>query len=148
MYVVLSFGLVRRYCQGRQSVQPAVTERWLSMALVGVVHGIKIEWLLPCPVRESTGCLRHLARRTGEVLNRAELTRRQDSKGKKVVHPGRVELPTYRSVVCRSIQLSYGCTLLPFCGGMRDYAVVKEIIHKSLLQELQRINLSMEHKEC
>ena len=30
--------------------------------------------------------------------------------GEKVVQPGGVEPPTYRSVVCRSIQLSYGCT--------------------------------------
>jgi hypothetical protein len=34
-----------------------------------------------------------------------------------VVQPGGVEPPTYRSVVCRSIQLSYGCTRrLPSCG--------------------------------
>jgi hypothetical protein len=33
-----------------------------------------------------------------------------------MVQPGGVEPPTYRSVVCRSIQLSYGCTC-PTCGG-------------------------------
>ena len=33
-----------------------------------------------------------------------------------MVQPGGVEPPTYRSVVCRSIQLSYGCTY-PTCGG-------------------------------
>jgi hypothetical protein len=37
------------------------------------------------------------------------------------VQPGGVEPPTYRSVVCRSIQLSYGCTCRcrrrPPCGG-------------------------------
>ena len=34
-----------------------------------------------------------------------------------MVQPGGVEPPTYRSVVCRSIQLSYGCTRrLPSCG--------------------------------
>lgn len=33
------------------------------------------------------------------------------------MQPGGVEPPTYRSVVCRSIQLSYGCTRrLPSCG--------------------------------
>ena len=32
------------------------------------------------------------------------------------MQPGGVEPPTYRSVVCRSIQLSYGCTF-PTCGG-------------------------------
>src|SRR5215203_6226135 len=38
----------------------------------------------------------------------------------KLVQPGGVEPPTYRSVVCRSIQLSYGCTRYcrprPSCG--------------------------------
>jgi hypothetical protein len=36
--------------------------------------------------------------------------------GEGLVQPGGVEPPTYRSVVCRSIQLSYGCTFRT-CGG-------------------------------
>jgi hypothetical protein len=44
----------------------------------------------------------------------------KQAKVEEVVQPGGVEPPTYRSVVCRSIQLSYGCTRYcrprPSCG--------------------------------
>ena len=40
--------------------------------------------------------------------------------GEELVQPGGVEPPTYRSVVCRSIQLSYGCTALP---DAEDYRI-------------------------
>ena len=46
--------------------------------------------------------------------------REEEEKKKEMVQPGGVEPPTYRSVVCRSIQLSYGCTALP---DAEDYRI-------------------------
>ena len=43
----------------------------------------------------------------------------------KMVQPGGVEPPTYRAVVWRSIQLSYGCTVLPCGGGIVGQAVAR-----------------------
>ena len=42
-----------------------------------------------------------------------------------MVQPGGVEPPTYRSVVCRSIQLSYGCKEL--CGNAAEPQILAEI---------------------
>ena len=59
-----------------------------------------------------------------------------------VVQPGGVEPPTYRSVVCRSIQLSYGCTVRPPCGGriVGQQAAGRKPRRPNLQQDTQAAN--------